>query len=195
LELETWTVGRWLLLLDSTAPHGVQHCSSAACALGTGGLAACCLELECLLSKSNGNNSAAAACWLIHAGEPATSQGRQPGTLRRWLAATLFAASLDGRGNQSRSTTAGTRATSLAMDGRGNQSTRRRGGSSAVPRIPDAGAEWPVAVASGRWAVAADWLRDRESREMQMRREVRRVGGWGPGRLGLRPDSCVCVRV
>jgi hypothetical protein len=168
LELETWTVGHWLLLLDSTAPHGVQHCSMC-----TRHWRACCLELECLLSN---------------AGEPATSQGR-------CVAATLFAASLDGRGNQSRSTTAGTRATSLAMDGRGNQSTRRRGGSSAVPRIPDAGAEWPVAVASGRWAVAADWLRDRESREMQMRREVRRVGGWGPGRLGLRPDSCVCVRV
>jgi hypothetical protein len=29
-------------------------------------------------------------------------------------------------------------------------------------------AEWPVAVASGRWAVAADWLRDRESREMRL---------------------------
>jgi hypothetical protein len=66
----------------------------------------------------------------------------------RCVAATLVAALLDGRGNQSHSTTAGTRATSLAMDGRGNQSTRRRGGSSAV--------------GGGRLR-----LRDRESREMR----------------------------
>jgi hypothetical protein len=64
-DLDCWALAVAVGQHSTTWRHGVQHCSSAACALGwavgTGAWRACCLELEleCLLSKSNANNSAA----------------------------------------------------------------------------------------------------------------------------------------